>query len=34
LFGLDAQRLTYLHNGREQRLIADRPARVVQEILS
>jgi len=33
LFGLDHSRLVYHANGREQRLIDGRPARVVQEIL-
>ncbi len=33
LFGLDHQRLVYYANGREQRLIDGRPARVVTEIL-
>jgi hypothetical protein len=34
LFGLDHNRLVYHANGREQRLIDGRPARVVREILS
>ncbi|MFO0926684.1 MAG: DUF1501 domain-containing protein [Gemmataceae bacterium] len=34
LLGLDHSRLVYRHNGREQRLIDGRPARVVKEILA
>jgi hypothetical protein len=34
LFGLDHTKLVYHHNGRTQRLIDDRPARVVKEILA
>ncbi len=33
LFGLDAQRLVYRHNGREQSLLDNQPGRVVREIL-
>jgi len=33
LLGIDHKRLTYRHNGREQRLTADRPARIVREII-
>ncbi|MGP0070257.1 MAG: DUF1501 domain-containing protein [Isosphaeraceae bacterium] len=34
LFGLDHDRLVYYANGREQRLIDGRSARVVREILA
>ena len=34
LLGLDHTRLTYQHNGREQRLTDGRPARLVKEILA
>jgi hypothetical protein len=32
--GLDHTKLVYRHNGREQRLTNDRPARVVKEVLA
>jgi hypothetical protein len=32
--GFDHTRLIYYHNGREQRIIDNRPARVVREILA
>ena len=34
LFGLDHNRLVYHGNGREQRLIDGRPARVLRELLT
>ncbi len=34
LFGMDHEQLAYSHNGQEQRLTNNRPARVVQEILA
>ncbi|MDZ4686842.1 MAG: DUF1501 domain-containing protein [Planctomycetaceae bacterium] len=34
LFGLDHQQLVYRHNGQEQHLTANRPCRIVQDILA